>query len=92
MGLIEIIILLIVAGICGGIAQALSGYSHGGCIISIIIGFIGALLGKWIAQKLLLPDIFEINIGGHAFPVLWSIIGGAVFTGILNLFSPRRRR
>jgi uncharacterized membrane protein YeaQ/YmgE (transglycosylase-associated protein family) len=57
----------------------------------MVIGFIGALIGKWIAQKLSLPDLFEINIGGHSFPVLWSIIGGAVFTGILNLLSPKRR-
>ncbi len=91
MTLLEILILLLVAGICGGIAQALTGYSHGGCILAVVIGFIGALIGKWIATKLGLPDIFEIKVGGNNFPVLWSIIGGAVFTGILNLLSPRRR-
>ncbi len=89
MTLIEFLILLLVAGICGGLAQALVGYSRGGCLLSIVIGFIGALVGRWIANKLALPDFFELNIGGHNFPVLWSIIGGAVFTGIINLLSPR---
>ncbi len=43
---LEILVLLLVAGICGGIARSLVGYSHGGCLASIALGFIGALLGK----------------------------------------------
>ncbi|MEO8399845.1 MAG: GlsB/YeaQ/YmgE family stress response membrane protein [Ignavibacteriaceae bacterium] len=87
----EILILLLIAGICGGLAQALVGYSGGGCFLSIAIGFIGALIGSWLARKFALPDFFEVTVGGNTFPVVWSIIGGVVFTAILNLLSPRRR-
>ena len=39
MDLTELIILLLVAGVCGAIGRAISGYSHGGCLVSIALGF-----------------------------------------------------
>ena len=86
-----ILLLLLIAAISGSIAQALVGYSRGGCIVSIVVGFIGALLGYWIANTLNLPLLFQVNIQGKSFPVIWSIIGGALFVGILNLISGRKR-
>lgn len=90
MSLLEFLVLLVIAGICGSIAQALVGWSTGGCLVSIAVGFIGALIGPWIASKLGLPELFVINIGGTEYPVLWSIIGAALFTAIIGLLSPRR--
>jgi uncharacterized membrane protein YeaQ/YmgE (transglycosylase-associated protein family) len=91
MSLSEIIILLIIAGISGSIGRALTGYSKGGCFLSIVIGFIGALIGTWIARKLDLPEIFSINIGDVTFPVVWAIIGAVVFTAILGLITTGQR-
>ena len=91
MSFLEIIILLIIAGIAGAIGQALTGFSRGGCFLSIVVGFIGALIGTWIAHKMNLPEIFIINVGDIAFPVVWAILGAVVFTAILGLLSPGRR-
>ena len=91
MTILDLIVLLVVAGICGGLAQALVGYSRGGCLVSIVLGFIGALLGTWLARLLALPELFTLAVGGHSFPVIWSIIGAALFVAILNLLSARRR-
>jgi len=44
MSLLELFLLLLIAGIAGSIGQSLSGYSKGGCFISIVVGFVGALL------------------------------------------------
>jgi len=85
-----VLLLLLIAAICGGIAQTLVGYSHGGCIISIVVGFIGAFLGWWLADLLNLPLLFQITIQGRSFPVVWSIIGGVVFVAVINLISGRR--
>jgi len=85
MTLIGFLVLLAVAAICGGIGQSLAGYSLGGCLVSIIVGFIGAWLGMWIAGKLGLPELFTINIEGKPFPIVWAIIGAAVFTLIMAL-------
>ena len=91
MTLAAFIVLLIIAGVCGAIGQAIAGYSHGGCFGSIALGFIGALLGSWIAHQLRLPELFVIRVGGEGFPVIWSIAGSALFVGVLSLFTRRRR-
>lgn len=90
MGILEFVLLLVIAGICGSIGQSLAGYSHGGCLASIALGFIGALLGRWLAGELGLPTVFTLDVGGHPFPVVWSIIGAALFVAILGLLSGRR--
>jgi len=91
MSFLEFIILLIIAGITGSIGKALTGFSRGGCFISVIVGFIGAVIGTWLADKLAFPEIFVIHIGDVTFPVFWAIIGAVVFTGILGLLTPRQR-
>ena len=72
------------------LGQAIGGYSHGGCLVSIALGFIGALLGSWIAGQLHLPELLVIPVGGTHFPVIWSIIGAALFVALINLISRRR--
>lgn len=84
------LLLLLIAGICGSLAQALAGYSHSGCLVSIALGFVGAVLGTWIAYQMGLPELLTIQVGGQPFPVVWSIIGAALFSAILNLARPRR--
>ena len=86
-----ILLLLLIAAISGSIAQALVGYSRGGCVVSIAVGFIGAFVGWWIADALNLPLLFQVNIQGQNFPVIWAIIGGALFVAALNLISGKRR-
>jgi uncharacterized membrane protein YeaQ/YmgE (transglycosylase-associated protein family) len=85
MTLIGFLVLLAIAAICGAIGQSLAGYDLGGCVVSIIVGFIGAYIGLWLAGKFDLPKFFEISIGGKAFPVVWAIIGSAIFTLIMAL-------
>jgi uncharacterized membrane protein YeaQ/YmgE (transglycosylase-associated protein family) len=90
MTILDFIVLFIVAAICGSIGQALSGYSVGGCLISAVVGFIGAFVGLWLARVLGLPEVFAINIGGETFPIVWSIIGSAVLSLLLGLLTRRR--
>jgi uncharacterized membrane protein YeaQ/YmgE (transglycosylase-associated protein family) len=88
--LIQFLVLLLIAAVCGALGQAISGYSHGGCLVSIALGFIGALLGSWIAGQLHLPELLMVPVGGMRFPVIWSIIGAALFVALINLISRRR--
>ena len=91
MSVVEFILLLLVALVCGSLAQAIAGYSHGGCLVTIVIGFIGALLGTWLARAAGIEDILAITIGGKSFPVIWSVIGGALFAAVLGLITRRPR-
>jgi len=90
MTIIDLIVLLIIAGLCGAIGQAITGYSRGGCLVSIALGFIGAVLGMWLSSKLHLPELFSIRIGTTNFPVVWSIIGSALFVALITLITRRQ--
>jgi uncharacterized membrane protein YeaQ/YmgE (transglycosylase-associated protein family) len=92
MSLLGFVLLFIIAAIAGSIGQALAGYSLGGCLVSAIVGFIGAFLGMWLAGLLGLPEIFSINIDGQPFPIVWSIIGSFVFTLLVGLITRGTRR
>lgn len=83
---------LLIAAICGGIGRAIAGGTRGGCLVSIAVGFIGALLGQWISTKVHLPEPLVIRVGDKAFPVLWSIVGASLFVGVIHLLTGRRRR
>jgi uncharacterized membrane protein YeaQ/YmgE (transglycosylase-associated protein family) len=89
MTLIELLVLLLVAGICGSLGQAIAGSSRGGCLVAIVIGFIGALLGVWLARLLQLPEYLNIRIGGEVFPLIWSIIGATLFVAMIRLLTER---
>ena len=90
MTLVQFLVLLVVAAVCGAIGQSLAGYSLGGCLVSAIVGFVGAFLGMWIAQELRLPEVLMVRIGGEAFPVLWSIVGSALLALAVGLLTRRR--
>jgi uncharacterized membrane protein YeaQ/YmgE (transglycosylase-associated protein family) len=84
-----LIFLVVVAAICGAVGRAIAGEIRGGLIVSIAVGFVGALLGPWLAVQMKLPEPLMIHIGGQSFPVLWSIIGAALFVAIIHLISRR---
>lgn len=87
MTLIEFLLLLLVAAVCGAIGQAITGFTRGGCLVAVGVGFVGALIGTWIARALGLPAIFVLSFGGTPFPVVWSILGGALFVAVISLIS-----
>jgi len=90
MTLTSLLILLVIAGVCGSIGRAIAGYSHGGCLVSIALGFIGAIIGVWIADALHLPHLFYVRIAGESFPIIWSIIGSALFVALISFITRRR--
>ena len=90
MTLVDLLVLLLVAGICGSLGQAITGYSRGGCLVSIALGFVGAVLGVWLSRALALPELFAIQIGTTNFPIVWSIIGSALFVAVIALLTRRR--
>jgi uncharacterized membrane protein YeaQ/YmgE (transglycosylase-associated protein family) len=92
MTLIDLLLLLLVAGVCGALGQAIGGFSRGGCLVSIALGFIGALLGMWLAPKIGLPELFVVNVGGQRFPIVWSIIGATLFVLVISLIQRSRYR
>ena len=87
MTILDLIVLLIIAGICGALGQAITGFTRGGCLVSIALGFVGALLGMWLSRALGLPELFAVQIGTTNFPIIWSIIGSALFVAVIALIT-----
>jgi uncharacterized membrane protein YeaQ/YmgE (transglycosylase-associated protein family) len=88
----ELLILLVIAAICGAIGQAIAGYSVGGFLVTIVVGFVGALIGTWLARATGLPELLTVNVGGEPFPIVWSIIGSIILALIVSMFNRRSRR
>ena len=90
MSLVGFLVLIVVAAICGAIGQAIAGYSTGGFLVSIVVGFIGAYLGVWLSQQFGLPELFVVNVDGQPFPIVWSVIGSAILAIIVGLLTRPR--
>jgi uncharacterized membrane protein YeaQ/YmgE (transglycosylase-associated protein family) len=85
-----LLILLVIAGLSGSIGSGLAGQRNAGCLGSIALGFIGAMLGMWLARWLRLPEVFSIRVGRESFPVVWSVLGSALFVGVLSYLTRPR--
>ncbi|MGH9869774.1 MAG: GlsB/YeaQ/YmgE family stress response membrane protein [Candidatus Polarisedimenticolia bacterium] len=90
MSIVELFLLVLVAGVCGALGRSLAGSVRGGVLVSIALGFIGALIGVWLAGLLGLPDILSVNVGRRPFPIAWSILGAALFVCLLGLLRRRQ--
>ena len=89
MSLPALLVLLLIAAVCGAIGRSIAG-GGGGLLTSIVIGFIGALFGPWLAVQLHLSEPLIVHVAGQPFPIVWSIIGSALFVAFLHLVSGRR--
>jgi uncharacterized membrane protein YeaQ/YmgE (transglycosylase-associated protein family) len=87
-----LLVLLIIAGVCGALGRAMGGGTGGGFFVSVALGFVGALLGTFVAHAMRLPELLVVNVDNHPFPILWSIIGAALFVALLHLIGGRGHR
>jgi uncharacterized membrane protein YeaQ/YmgE (transglycosylase-associated protein family) len=83
--ILELLLFLGLALFFGGLAQALAGYSAGGCLLAVVFGFLGAWLGAWVARELALPTIYAFEWNGQFLPLVWPAVGALLFGFILNL-------
>ena len=44
------LIWLLVAGVCGAIAQRIVGYTHGGCLVCVVLGFIRRIVWELVGR------------------------------------------
>jgi uncharacterized membrane protein YeaQ/YmgE (transglycosylase-associated protein family) len=91
MTLLGLLILLVIAALAGALGQAIAGYSLGGCLMSILIGFVGAFVGLWLANLLGLPEPLPVTIQGQTFPLVWAVVGSALCTAVFGLLLRSRR-
>jgi uncharacterized membrane protein YeaQ/YmgE (transglycosylase-associated protein family) len=91
MTLLDLVVYLFIAGICGAMARAIGGGTGGGFLVSILLGFVGALVGMTLARALHLPTFVSVAIEGHSFPIVWSIVGGFLLVAGAHALMRRPR-
>ena len=80
-----ILMWILVGLVAGGIAKLIMpGKDPGGCIVTIILGIAGSILGGWLGAMLL-------GTGGGAAGLIGSIIGALVLLLIYRAIAGRRR-
>ena len=78
---------LLIGGVAGGIAEKLTGSSHG-LLTNIVIGILGAFVGGWLANALglKLGEIFEGWFWGN---VLVSVVGAVLLITVYRMLRGR---
>jgi len=92
---LQLMILLVIAGICGAFAELIVGFSPPGLhvmLVSIIIGVIGAFVGAWIAGLFGLPPLTEIRVGNIRLNLLYTILGSVLLLLVLQALRSGGRR
>lgn len=90
--LIELGVILIIAGICGAFAQALLGMPRNNFLVSMVIGVVGAYLGSYLAQRYNWPSILVLPIGTSRFEIAWAFVGSLLLVFVLSILNDIRRR
>jgi uncharacterized membrane protein YeaQ/YmgE (transglycosylase-associated protein family) len=91
-GLIDLVVVLIVAGVCGALAQILFGFRRTNFLLSILIGVIGAYLGAYLAARLGLPSLLVLPVGASRLDIVWTVLGAALMMFVVSLVDGARRR
>ncbi|HEX5692864.1 MAG TPA: GlsB/YeaQ/YmgE family stress response membrane protein [Roseiflexaceae bacterium] len=96
MDLLQLLVLLILVGICAAIAEWIIGYTPGGLIVTIIVGVIGAYLGAWLSTllpfQLPLFSWFTVEVGTTAFNMVWAVVGSILLLLLLNVMRTSQLR
>ena len=92
LSLTQIVVWLVIALLCGAVAQALLGYSHIGLLSATALGLLGALVGTWLASLLRLPSMLTINIFGVQAELLWCTVGAILVIALTQTLRSRRGR
>jgi uncharacterized membrane protein YeaQ/YmgE (transglycosylase-associated protein family) len=94
MGFSDVISWIVVGFIAGAIAKLLMpGKDPGGCIITIVIGIVGAVLAGFLAHVLRIADetkTVSLTDRGFWTKVAFGIVGAVLILAVYRLIAGRR--
>jgi len=93
MTLVGLVLLILIGAVCGAIAEGLVGAHLGGAFTAVAIGFLGAVLGTWLAVQLRLPSLLVVIVDCQHIEIAWAILGAVLIVLLLSLIrrTPYRR-
>lgn len=91
MGLIDFVLLLVIASGFGVVGRALTGEWRGALVFACL-SLSGALMVTLVARGLGLPEVLVVRLGDAELPILWSVGGAAASAALLALLDRRTLR
>ena len=92
MGLLNFLLQLVIAGVIGYAASALMGTRRVHIVAVVLLGFLGTIVGPWIANFFHLTDGLDglaimptVLVGGAPFSLVWSIVGAAIVVAVVSM-------
>ncbi|HLF70099.1 MAG TPA: GlsB/YeaQ/YmgE family stress response membrane protein [Actinomycetota bacterium] len=77
---------IVVGGVAGWLASIVTGTGKRmGCLLNILAGVVGAVIGGWVFQKL---DLVAPS-GHFVGSIVVAFVGAVIFLGVLRLFGKR---
>lgn len=86
MTAVGFLLLVLIGAICGFVAEMIVGFQPGGFIASVVVGFLGAMLGGWLARVLGLPSVLAVRVDGYSIELLWTVLGAILLLLVVSLF------
>lgn len=84
----EFVVIVIIAGICGGLARALFGLDNRNGLLSIVIGIAGGYLGMYVMHDLIgMPVMVPLPVGTRIIPVVEILIGATLLTMVASIIE-----
>lgn len=90
--IVDLVVILIVAGVVGALAQIAFGFRRTNFLIAVVVGVAGAYLGTYLAQRLGLPTLLPFSLGGRQIEIVWTFLGAALLMFVLSLIDGARSR
>ncbi len=98
MDLLQVLILLTIAGICSALAEIIAGviaqltgfriFFTGSIVVTIVIGIIGSYIGTWLSGRLGV-GLYSVIIGPVRLDLIWSVLGSLLVLTILTAVRGR---
>ncbi len=92
MNWIDLLLTLAVAVVLGTFAQLTSTFARGGWFVHLGVGFLGALAGVMVSRSLPVPEVYVLKIKTFSYPIIWAIIGSALFLAAIGFFVKPKRQ
>lgn len=85
MTLTGLLILLLVGALAAILAEWAVGFSAWGYVTSVLIGWVGAWFGTWLATAAGLPLPLPILVHTFTLDLVWAFVGAVVLLALLTL-------